>query len=110
MSITQPLQPRLRLMRGLGMALLMISVVGVAFRSWAESPGAHPGNPPAGVQTAPLVSVQLPIGGGAEEVTLETVGTQIANAVAVPRRAMARSVKADEVRIVRSLRRSTVVI
>ena len=70
MSIVQPGQLRVSPMIGLGIALLMISVVGLALRSAAVSPGAQPGKPPFGVQTAPLVSVQLPIGGGAEEVTV----------------------------------------
>src|SRR5262249_37730296 len=70
MSSVQPGQLRFMPMIGLGMALLMMSVVGVGLRSWATSPGAQPGNPPGGVQTAAEVSVKNPIGGGALEVTL----------------------------------------
>src|ERR1043165_8837507 len=70
MSMVQPGQEKLRPMIGFGIAELMMSVVGDAFRSFAASPGAHPGKPPGGSQTAPVVSVQFPMGGGALEVTL----------------------------------------
>src|SRR5947199_7256041 len=79
MSTVQPGQLRLRPMIGLGITLSMISVVGEPLTSAAASPAAQPGNPPDGVQTAPLVSVQLPDGGGAVDVTLYGVpGTHTA--------------------------------
>src|SRR5258706_10860274 len=101
MSITQPLQARLRPMMGLGMELSTMIVVGEAFVSEALSPGAQPGKPPLGTQS-PEVSVQFAEAGGALAVTLYTVGTQTANAVAVPRMASAMSVTPAAVRIVRS--------
>jgi hypothetical protein len=70
MSIVQPLQLRVSPLIGFGIALLTIKTVGVPLVSAAESPVAHPGKPPAGLQTAPDVSVQLPNGGGALDVTL----------------------------------------
>jgi hypothetical protein len=74
-------------MIGFGIALLTTIVVGEAFVSEALSPGAHPGNPPPGVQR-PEVSVQFPLAGGALEVTEYAVGTHTARATpAIPRRA-----------------------
>jgi hypothetical protein len=52
------------------MGLLMMRTVDVPFVSAAESPVAQPGKPPAGDHTAPDVSVQFPIGGGALDVTV----------------------------------------
>jgi hypothetical protein len=70
MSMVHPGQFRVRPMIGFGMTLLMMRVVGVPFVSAAVSPGAHPGKPPDGDQSAPEVSVQKPMGGGALDVTL----------------------------------------
>src|SRR5438067_9286136 len=75
-------------MTGFGIELLTMTVVGEAFVSAAESPGAQPGKPPEGVHR-PAVVVQFAVGGGALAVTVYAVGTQMANAVATPRMAMA---------------------
>src|SRR4051812_17639911 len=62
-SISHPLQERLRPAMGFGTALLTVKMVGEAFVSVAVSPVAQPGKPPLGVQSAPLLSAQLPVGG-----------------------------------------------
>ncbi|HEV8434034.1 MAG TPA: hypothetical protein VGR95_11525 [Thermoanaerobaculia bacterium] len=52
-----------------GIELLIVIDVGEKFVLFAESPEAHPGNPPVGDQR-PAVVVQFAFGGGALEVTL----------------------------------------
>ncbi|HZP66701.1 MAG TPA: hypothetical protein VFB32_10350 [Rudaea sp.] len=82
MSTVQPAQVTLKPMMGLGITLLMISVVGDPLKSCATSPDEQPGKPPAGDHTAPEMSVQFPSGGGAKEVTLYVCEVQVADAAA----------------------------